>query len=76
MVRANDLQKTKQQRNALAVVQNSLESIRSSMNKINKMQKQGSDLIFEGSVTYVDVVEASDNTMLMGEEVLLVITDT
>lgn len=46
------------------------------MNKINKMQKQGSDLMFEGSVTYVDVVEASDNTMLMGEEVLLVITDT
>ena len=32
--------------------------------------------MFEGSVTYVDVVEASDNTMLMGEEVLLVITDT
>ena len=32
--------------------------------------------MFEGSVTYVDVVEASDNAMLMGEEVQLVITDT
>ena len=40
------------------------------------MQKQGSDLMFESSVAYVDVVETSDNTLLMGEEVLQVITDT
>ena len=32
--------------------------------------------MFESSVAYVDVVETSDNTLLMGEEVLQVITDT
>ena len=32
--------------------------------------------MFESSVAYVDVVETSDNTLLVGEEVLQVITDT